>query len=36
VTPDQPAQHGVGVLGFAQVTGTLEGVQAYHDQTGII
>ena len=34
VMGDQPAQHGVGVLGVAQVPGAVEGVQACHDQTG--
>jgi len=29
---DQPAQHGVGVLGIAQVTGAVQGVQARHGQ----
>ena len=34
VMGDQPAQHGVGVLGVAQVTGTVQGVQARHGQAG--
>ena len=29
---DEPAQHGVGVLGVAQVPGAVEGVQARHGQ----
>jgi len=31
---NQSAQHGVGVLGVAQVTGTVRGVQARHGQAG--
>ena len=31
---DQPAQHGVGVLGIAQVAGAVQGVQACHGQAG--
>ena len=31
---DQPAQHGVGVLGIAQVTGAVQCVQARHGQAG--
>ena len=31
---DQPAQHGVGVLGIAQVTGAVQGVQARHGDVG--
>jgi hypothetical protein len=31
---DQPAQHGVGVLGVAQVTGAVECVQARHGKAG--
>jgi hypothetical protein len=34
VTGDQPAQHGVGVLGVAQVAGAVEGAQARHGQAG--
>ena len=34
VMGDQPAQHGVGVLGVAQVTGAVECVQARHGQAG--
>jgi hypothetical protein len=34
VMGDQPAQHGVGVLGVAQVTGAVQGVQARHGQAG--
>ena len=34
VVGDQPAQHGVGVLGVAQVPGAVEGVQAGHGQAG--
>ena len=31
---DQPAQHGVGVLGIAKVPGAVQGVQARHGQAG--
>jgi hypothetical protein len=34
VTRHQSAQHGVGVLGVAQVPGAVEGVQAGHGQAG--
>ena len=34
VMGDQPAQHGVGVLGVAQVTGAVQGVQARRGQAG--
>ena len=34
VMGDQPAQHGVGVLGVAQVTGAVQGVQARHGHAG--
>ena len=34
VMGDQPAQHRVGVLGVAQVTGTVECVQARQGQVG--
>ncbi len=33
---DQPAQHGVGVPGVAQVTGAVERVQARHGQAGCV
>ena len=33
---DQSAQHGVGVLGVAQVTGAVERVQARHGQAGCV
>ena len=36
VMGDQPAQHGVGVLGIAQVTGTIQAVQARGGQAGRI
>jgi len=32
VMGDQPARHGVGMLGVAQVPGTVQGVQARHGQ----
>jgi hypothetical protein len=31
---DQPAQHGIGVLSVAQVTGAVQGMQAPHGQAG--
>ena len=31
---DQPAQHGVGSLGVAEVTGSVECVQAHHGEVG--
>ena len=34
VVCDEPAQHGAGVAGVAQVAGAVEGVQARHDQAG--
>ena len=34
VMGDQPAQHGAGVLGVAQVTGAVECVQARYGQVG--
>jgi len=34
VMGDQPAQHGVGVLGIAKVPGAVQGVQARHGQAG--
>ena len=34
VMGDQPAQHGVGVLGIAKVPGAVLGVQARHGQAG--
>ena len=33
---DKPAQHSVGVLGIAQVPGTVQGVQARYGQTGSV
>jgi hypothetical protein len=34
VMGDQPTQHGVSLLGIAQVSGTVECVQTRHDQAG--
>jgi hypothetical protein len=34
VMGDQPAQHGVGVLGVAQVTGAVQGMKACNHQAG--
>ena len=34
VMGDQPAQHGVGVLGIAKVPSAVQGVQARHGQAG--
>jgi hypothetical protein len=34
VMGDQPAQHGVGVLGAAQLPGAVQGVQAGHGKAG--